>query len=447
MEKILKTLFLITIFTSAWIGFSYNVSNAEQLEVLIEKLVDKNVLTQSDADLILNSKSKQKSSDLRLYWKNGIRIDSENKDVKLKVGGRIMNDWAFMTQDSSTKNIFGELQDQTTEIRSARLFLSGTLYNKIIFKAQYEFADEDVDIKDMYIGIKNISGIGTLKIGHFYEPFGLEQLTSRKFIAFMERGLSSAFVPGRNTGILFNNANDDKRITWSAGIFMDTNSYGNDDNAESNFATTARITGVPWIDGKDKLLHLGFSCSYRDSKDDISRFSSSPSAHLAFNFVDTGDITADSEMRFGIETALIYESFSFQTEYVGTKVNAKGNMSDPYFSGYYVYISYFLTDDNRPYDRSKGVFSRIKPKEIVGKDDGKGAWEIALRYSAIDLEDDEIYGGEMSETTLGLNWYLNAKTRIMANYIHADWDNSAPLLLVDDTGDADIVQMRFQIDI
>ncbi len=375
------------------------------------------------------------ATDLEMSWKNGIRFQTEDKAFSFKLGGRIMNDWAFMSEDDEVKAAVGELQDATTEFRRARLYISGTIYDKIIFKAQYDFAGGDADFKDVYLGLKKLPAVGTLKVGHFKEPFGLEELTSSKYITFMERSLPIVFTPSRNTGIGVNNTALNKRLTWSAGAFLDTNDYGDEAGAENSEAVTARITGLPWYRGKDGLLHLGLSYSYRDAKDDAVRFRERPEAHLAPRFVDTGDINADSENRFGIEAALVHGPLSIQGEYMGTQVDALSG-PDPEFSGYYGYVSYFLTGEHRAYKNSTGAFDRVKPKTNFGKG-GIGAWEVALRYSQLDLNDAPITGGELKDITLGVNWYLNPNVRAMLNYVGADLDT---------VGDADILQLRFQID-
>ena len=57
------------------------------------------------------------------------------------------------------------------------------------------------------------------------------------------------------------------------------------------------------------------------------------------------------------------------------------------------------------------------------------AWEVALRYSNIDLEDGGfgVIGGEegeMENVTFGVNWYLNDYSRMMFNYIHSDLERA-----------------------
>jgi phosphate-selective porin OprO/OprP len=389
--------------------------------------------------LILSSQTisaeEKKDTDFRMYWKEGIRFETGDKAFKIQIGGRIMNDWAFMSGDDSVKAAVGDLQDATTEFRRARFYIAGTIYDKIIFKAQYDFAGGDADFKAVYLGLKKLPGVGKLIIGHFKEPIGLENLTSSKYITLMERALITAFLPSYNTGIGVFKTELDERLTWAVGAFLDTNAYGDEDGAESNFAATARITGIPWYEGKDRLLHLGLSYSYRDAKDDSVSFSERPETHLAPQFVDTGSFGADSENRFGIETALVYGPLSVQGEYMVAKVDALSG-SDPEFLGYYAYISYFLTGEHRAYKKSAGAFSRVKPKANFGKG-GIGAWELALRYSALDLNDEAIVGGELEDITFGVNWYLNPNVRVMGNYVRAD---------LDDVGDADIFQTRFQID-
>ena len=382
------------------------------------------------------------ATDFRMYWKNGIRFETADKAFSFKLGGRIMNDWAFMSEDDSLKATIGQLQDATTEFRRARLYISGAVYEKVIFKAQYDFAGGSSDdhgghthFKDVYLGLKKLPGVGTLKVGHFKEAFGLEELTSSKYITFMERSLPVIFAPSRNTGIGVNNTALNKRLTWAAGLFLDTEKWGDEDDAENSAAATARITGLPWYQGKDRLLHLGLSYTNRDATDDAVRFRQRPEAHLAPYFVDTGSIVADSENRFGIEVALVHGPFSLQAEYMGANVETPDG-SDPSFSGYYASASYFLTGEHRAYKNSSGTFDRVKPKTNFGKG-GTGAWEVALRYSGLDLNDDPIQGGELEDITFGLNWYLNPNVRTMFNYVLADLDT---------VGDAEIVQLRFQID-
>ena len=70
-----------------------------------------------------------------------------------------------------------------------------------------------------------------------------------------------------------------------------------------------------------------------------------------------------------LEAAAVMGPFSVQSEYISTTVQTDDPAisSDPDFSGWYVYGSWFITGESRAYKTSSGTFDRIKPKSIVGK--------------------------------------------------------------------------------
>jgi phosphate-selective porin OprO/OprP len=47
---------------------------------------------------------------------------------------------------------------------------------------------------------------------------------------------------------------------------------------------------------------------------------------------------------------------------------------------------------------------------------GLGAWELAVRYTYLDLSNKAIRAGRLDAMTLGLNWYLNTNAKIQFNY-------------------------------
>ncbi len=375
-------------------------------------------------------------SDFRVYWKEGLRFETLDKDFTLKIGGRIMNDWAWMEADRAVEAATGDLEDGT-EFRRARLYVAGTIYENIDFKLQFDFAGGDADLKDAYIGLRGLPVY--VKAGHFKEAFSLEELTSSKYVTFIERSLpTGTFSPSRNTGFAVNSDALDKRVTWAAGIFKETGGYG-DGQAEGDYNVTGRITALPrYADGGKNVLHLGASASYRGTRDALS-FDQGPEVHLAPDFVDTGDFESDSHVLIGGEVALVKGPLSLQGEIMGADVKRTGD--DATFYGYYAQASYFLTGEHRKYSKSSGSFGRVKPKKNFGKNGGSGAWEVAARYSYVDLTDAGIDGGELEDITLGLNWYLNPNTRVMWNYVRADLDGPG-----DADGEADLFVMRLQID-
>ncbi len=158
--------------------------------------------------------------------------------------------------------------------------------------------------------------------------------------------------------------------------------------------------------------------------------------------VDTGDITGvDSLFKAGVEAAAVYGSMSLQAEYVRTSL-ARSNLTNPEFDGYYVYGSWFLSGESRAaaYRQDSGTFARIHPLAPLGS--GAGAWELAARFSHLDLTDSNVFGGSEDNLTLGLNWYPNAHVRFMFNYINVLDVSGGP----NDGDEPDTFQVRAQVD-
>ncbi len=64
------------------------------------------------------------------------------------------------------------------------------------------------------------------------------------------------------------------------------------------------------------------------------------------------------------------------------------------------------------------MFDILQPRKPFSlQSGGWGAWELAVRYSSLDLSDDTVEGGEIDDLSLGLNWYPNAFVRLTANYV------------------------------
>ena len=99
--------------------------------------------------------------------------------------------------------------------------------------------------------------------------------------------------------------------------------------------------------------------------------------------------------------ALVYGPASLQFEWMSALVDRPIGDAIQY-NGYYIFGSFFLTGEHRPYKTSSGAFDRVKPKNNF---DGKGGWgalELAARYSMLDLNDEDLNGGELSNFTFGL---------------------------------------------
>lgn len=358
----------------------------------------------------------------------------EEPKLSVKLNGRIFGDWFWGSASDELATISGDFVSGN-EWRAAWIELNGDYGDNIEFKAWYDVAGGTTTAKDVWIGLKNLP-FGSLRVGHMKEPFSLEQLIANKNNTFMERALPDIFTPSRNTGIgIFGNTMEG-RVYYGFGVFTDANEQGTAATHDDTYNFTARITGLAWEGSKSELMHLGGGVHYRGGKEGGSfRFNARPESHLAYRMADTGSFKADSALMYNAEAAMVMGRLSVQSEYIGVTMDAP-LAGDPSFNGFYVFASYFLTDDYRPYTKSAGAFGAVKPSApYTPNGDGMGAWELAVRYSRLDLEDGLVLGGVLTDVTVGVNWYVTGYVRIMANYIHADSE---------DRGTADIVQMRYQ---
>jgi len=387
--------------------------------------------------------------------------------------GRIHFDIASFSQDATSTAQFGDVPN-AVGFRRARIALLGEAFDVVDYIFEMDFANRGVDslinskdqstaFKDVYVQVQELPLLGNVRVGHFKECFGLDQLISDNYTTFMERSIDDegAFVPGRNNGLMAFNWTENERATWAIGTF--TNHTGFDQPATFQFDRwgldlTMRATYLPWYDepsGGRGLFHTGLAYAYRSAPDHIATFAARPEAAFGPGVVNFILTDVDASHVVGVEAALVFGPLSVQSEFFGMTVNRLGGESSNFY-GTYAYVSYFLTGESRPYNRKLGVFDRVRPFENFFRvrtgdgaiETGRGAWEVAYRFSYIDMLDDlAVKGaGRAAEHTIGLSWYLNPYTKVMWNYVHSqDTYNVTSSRTLKD-GNLDIFEMRCAID-
>ena len=398
------------------------------------------------------------ANDFKVYWKDGVRLDTGDGAVKIHVGGRVQADANFVhgndefLRSISTASTSPAPGTPTTSqpvidtwgMRRLRLVLDGTVNDVGDFKIEMEFAG-GVELADAYVGLRGLPGGAGFKVGHFKEPFSLEQLGSDALVTFNERSLADLFAPSRNFGAMVH-AMDlwDGKATAALGIFKDVDNggrYGND-KAESDdtaFAVTGRLTVAPILEDKGaELLHLGVSISRREYNQNAAKFSTKPeigmlsvtdsqgNAISSVTTVSTGTINGvRGGMSYALEGAAEYAGVHVSGEYQMATLDRGNSSADPFFWGYYAQVGYILTGEARTY--SKGVFGGVRPEHpfAIGKE-GWGAFEIAGRVSRVNLNDGTIRGGVETNHTAGLNWYVTPVVRMNLNYVFVIVDDTTP---------------------
>ena len=374
-----------------------------------------------------------RENSLRVFWQDSLRLETEDQQFRLQIGGRVHLDAAFADNQDSFDAAGIDTSDRIA-FRRARLHAAGTIYENIDFYAAYEFAEDRVESRGIYLRFPHLFG-GNLLVGNFKEPFSLEWLTSSNYLTFIERGLPNALTPGYQTGVMLTGDRDDGALNWAVGLFRAESDPIGESIGDGQNALTARLTyAFEDLGGKDDtLLHLGAAYSRRSL--DAYQVAQFPEASTADVFASTGLIAGVERVELvGLEAAGVVGPFSLQAEYISSDVEAEAS-GDPRLDGWYASASYFLTGESRPY--SGGSFRRVRPLENWrGFGQGSGALELAVRYSELDL-DEAVQDQTLENLTIGLNWHLNPNTRIQANWIRTD------VGLADD--DTSIFALRFQV--
>jgi len=381
---------------------------------------------------------------MRVFWKDGLRFESADKKYKFKLGGRLHYDAAFFDPDSDTKAAIetGTTRiEDGTEFRRARIEMSGEVAERTEWAIAVDFAGPATNFRNLYAGVKDLP-FGNVRAGQFKEPYGLEQQTSSNHLTFIERSLMNAFVPAFNAGLMVYDDFGGERATWAVGAFRSGTDSGEVSRGDGEWATTARLTGLPVMseDGKE-YVHVGLGLSRRSPTNDSQTISSRPESNLAPVYVTTTVPTETIDL-VGLEAGWTSGSLTVSGEYTLAMLDGdQGATSDPDYAGYYVQAAYLLTGESRGYRKAQGCFDAVKPADnAFGEKGGMGAVEVAARLSSIDLVDDGTDGGELDDVTFGVNWYLNSNTRLMVDYTLADLDPTG----AGSDGDTNILAFRWQ---
>jgi phosphate-selective porin OprO/OprP len=364
------------------------------------------------------------------------------------IGGRLDVDAAGYVTSKEIQGL-----DDGIEVRRARLYARGDciLLMPISYEIQIGYVPNQLSLQDSYVAMRNIAWLGELKLGEYQPPMSLEAITSSRDSTFMELAAPvAALAPGSDAGVQVGQPFLDQRMTWRFGLFAP--GFGEDvgDGSQDFGRAIMRITALPLYqfdpDHPDstRLLHLGLSANILYSANSTVQYQSRPESYLAPYVVNTGDIHADSAAVVGGEVAWVNGPLCLEGEYLHSFVNqTPGTNAIPTlnFNGLYASAGWFLTGESRPYDPQKACFGRVIPRHNFNWGRGGwGAWELAARYSFVNLDSENVNGGRMSMLMTSLNWYLHPNLKMRFEYGFGHVTNA------EEKGNINIFQTRFEID-
>lgn len=358
------------------------------------------------------------AAEIKFKTDGGLKWETDDGKASGQLGGRVMIDGnAFDDDDTPNKGSF----DGGFEFRRLRLFAKA-YYMDYEGKIELDFAGSDVDIKDAYIARKAFGG--KVKGGHFKQAFGLETLTSSRFITFAERGFGSeGIATSHKMGLGYNTYRGNS--TFAVSVY-DSAGLEDGDATDAGTGIGGRFTWAPHADSGN-VTHFGISAAGESNTD--FKASLRPAAHLGEKYTLIDVKSADIH-KFGLEAALVRGPFSLQGEYMSAEAEPDAGSAET-LNTYYAQVSYFLSGDARTYKAKDAKFDRVKP--VSG-----GAWELALRLDGAENDDTD---AEAEAVTLGVNYYATSHVRWMFNYVMAEMTEAgAP------TDEPNALVVRWQLD-
>ncbi len=396
----------------------------------------------------------------------------------------------YYQDDNLPAQIAGTARDLNggTNARRARFGVGGKVFGDFDYNFLYEFGGSGTEgagaIQELWFQYTGILKPFHARVGYFEPLVGMEANVSTNSIALMER--ASPAEAARNVAAgdaraalqIFGSddfkkatfANGAGKVHWLAAGAVTGNSVSTVNSAgafatqpfDEQLAFTGRAAIAPYH-GADWTVHLGGNVQYVVHTNDATgkgtaiagrdtiQIRDRPELRIdGTRLVDTGALSADHVTVLGAEFGAQYKNFWGQVEYFhygvdGKQINAFTRFQ-PNFDGYYFEGSWILTGENRVYNPANGAFNGPVPlKPFNPKEGNYGAFELAARYSDLDLDSNPgvagaatpfggVRGGEQKVFSGSLNWYLNPVVRFMLQGQHVEIErlNGAGLRLDQD---------------
>jgi phosphate-selective porin OprO/OprP len=349
-----------------------------------------------------------------------------------------------------------------TNFRRARLGVDGKVFGDWNYALWGEFGGsggESAILNQAYVeyaGLR-LGGDTTLRLrlGVWAPTAGLEDATSNTESLFLERPAVAELIRSLDAGdgrtgfgIVATGA------YWYASGTLTGKVVGAPALAEfaQQQGFVARVAFDP-LHGPDYDTHIGATLQGVINPPDTApgpavteslRLRERPELRVDSNnirLVDTGAVMADGLIAYGLEAGASWRNLYLAAEWFTfdvnrTAVGAFASPFDPSFSGWYVQAAWTLTGERHQWAAANGGFRGIRPTKNLDPSQGAwGAWEVAGRYSVLDLDDRPgsagfaapfggVRGGVQKITSVGLNWYPNSVIRFLLDY---QWTNAERL--------------------
>ena len=401
-------------------------------------------------------------------WKGAPQFADKDNGWEFKVRGRFMFDVAYLsapsalTQSRATAGTNGEYGLRSS-FRRLRLGVQGKLPGNFGYSAEVDFANAGVDFGDVILTYQAPNSPWKITLGNQEPLESLEQITSSRFISFVERSqMNEAWSNVRRLGLSASYRKQDLLV--AAGAYSESipGTQGvPTDGSNDGWELATRVNYNPKWD--DNQLHFGANFQYRNFREAAlnNQYRARPFAARPINvrYADSGNIAAKSDVLVGAEAAGIFGPLHAVSEisFAIPKVIKPGDVlsatqatggtrltGNPTFWSVYGEVGYFFTGEKRGYNANEARWDRTKVLNPFDKG-GWGAWQGVVRVDYLDLSDDVgaaiapgtgiasgtcvtatagarcvVNGGKQLGVLAGINWYPTDYVRFMLDFHYID---------------------------
>jgi phosphate-selective porin OprO/OprP len=324
-----------------------------------------------------------------------------------------------------------------SNFRRAQLGIQGTLFGDWSYFFNYEFGsgvssgnELQGRIQQAYVEYDGLAP-WSFRVGAFPPSVGLEDSTGSADTIFFERNSPSDILRNLAGG----DGRDGIAVTYAAdrlfGQFAVTGGKTADTTLafDEQQAVVGRVAGVIYADNDTRVVLGAAASDILHAPDATAGANSARNVTLqdppeltiddqSTKLVTTGAIDASNAWGYGLEGAVQWRSLFAQGGYFGYGITPRNSALPALnFNGWYTQATWVLTGESKGYSSSTAAFTAPKPRIPFSFDGGgPGAWEIAARYSDLDLNDDAgilggalptggVRGGEQQIATVAINWY------------------------------------------
>ncbi|MDQ0466474.1 phosphate-selective porin OprO/OprP [Caulobacter ginsengisoli] len=332
-----------------------------------------------------------------------------------------------------------------TNFRRGRLGVEGRLFGDFSYNVLLDFGGSGTDgsttLHELWLQYEGFKPF-KLRVGAFPPNLGLEDAASTSGSLFPERP-SSAEIARSLAGA-------DKRIgaqllangdRWLVAAAVTGAKTTDAATFDEQLGYTFRVAGTP-LKGYDWRIQVGANASVVAQPAQTALLGAYPVTLTdrpelrvdGTQLVSSGAIDASGARHWGLEAAGQWKGLLIQGEYFDYKIDRRNpapGVHDPAFDGWYVEGGWVLTGETRKFNPETAAFDAppvTKPFNL--KEGTWGTWELAARYSVVDLNSDpfaalaanRVRGGEQTITTLGVNWFLNPSVRLSLDWLDVSVD-------------------------